>query len=475
VSGPALPRFPGGFTWGVSTSAYQIEGAAHEDGRGESIWDVFCRKPGAIRDGQNADMADDHYHRWREDVELMARLGVGAYRFSIAWPRVQPTGRGPANAAGLDFYERLTDALLARGITPVPTLYHWDLPQPLQSEGGWLARETAARFADYAGLAAARLADRIPLWITLNEPFVVTAYGYALGFHAPGASLMLDALPTAHHQLLGHGLAAAALRSAGVSQVVITNNYSPAWPASDSEPDMAAAYAYDVWHNRLFTDPVLLGAYPDLSPFGIPGGPGKPGGPAGAGGPGGNAGSAGPGGPGGLAWIRDGDLAVIAAPVDGLGVNYYRPARLSALPDALLPFQMEPIPGYPRTAFGWPVVPAGLTELLMLLKERYGAALPPVYITENGCSADDRVSAGGVVADETRISYLDGHIRAVHEAVAAGVDVRGYFVWSLMDNFEWTEGFHQRFGLVHVDFATQRRTPKDSFGWYRNMIAAQRG
>ena len=445
MSGPPLPRFPGGFTWGVSTSAFQIEGAPHEDGRGESIWDVFCRKPGAIRDQQTADVADDHYHRWREDIELMARLGVGAYRFSIAWPRIQPTGRGAANPAGLDFYERLTDALLAHGITPVPTLYHWDLPEPLQSEGGWLARETAARFAEYAGLAAARLADRIPLWITLNEPFVVTAYGYALGFHAPGRSLMLDALPTAHHQLLGHGLATAALRAAGAGQVTITNNYAPAWPASDSEADTTAARAYDILHNRLFTDPVLLGRYPDLSPFGLPAG---------------------------LDCVRDDDLAVISAPVDALGVNYYMPMRLSALTDSLLPFQMEPIPGYPVTAFGWPVVPGGLTELLILLRERYGAGLPPVYITENGCSADDQVRAGAI-GDGDRISYLDGHIRAVHKAMEAGVDVRGYFVWSLMDNFEWTEGFHQRFGLVHVDFATQHRTPKASYSWYRDLIAAQ--
>ena len=444
MNGSPLPRFPGRFTWGVATAAFQIEGATAEDGRGESIWDVFCRKPGAIRDHQTADVADDHYHRWREDVELMARLGVGSYRFSLAWPRIQPTGRGPANPAGLDFYERLTDELLARGITPVPTLYHWDLPQPLQDQGGWLARETAARFAEYAGLAAARLADRIPLWITLNEPFVVTAYGYALGFHAPGTSLMLDALPTAHHQLLGHGLATAALRAAGAGQVAITNNYAPAWPASGSEADRAAAYAYDILHNRLFTDPVLLGTYPDLSDFGLSG----------------------------LDCIKDGDLAVIAAPVDALGVNYYMPMRLSALADSTLPFQMEPIPGYPVTAFGWPVVPAGLTELLILLRERYGAALPPVYITENGCSTDDQVTAGAV-GDEDRISYLDGHVRAVHQAMEAGVDVRGYFVWSLMDNFEWTEGFHQRFGLVHVDFTTQHRTPKASFTWYRDLIASQ--
>jgi beta-glucosidase len=443
-----MPRFPAGFTWGVSTSAFQIEGATGEDGRGESIWDVFCRRPGAIRDGQHADIADDHYHRWQEDIDLMVRLGVAGYRFSFAWPRIQPTGRGPANPAGLDFYERLTDALLARGITPVPTLYHWDLPQPLESGGGWLARETGYRFAEYAALAAERLADRIPLWITLNEPFAVTVYGYALGFHAPGRSLMLDALPTAHHQLLGHGLATAALRAAGVRQVAIANNYAPAWPASDDEADRAAAHAYDILHNRLFTDPLLLGAYPDLSPFGLPGG---------------------------LDCVWDGDLAVIGAPVDALGVNYYAPTRLSALDGSPLPFRMEPIPGYPVTGFGWPVVPSGLWELLVLLHERYRGALPPVYITENGCSADDRVSPAGTVDDRDRIGYLDGHLRAVHEAIGAGVDVRGYFVWSLLDNFEWTEGFYQRFGLVHVDFATQHRMPKESFRWYRDLITAQRG
>ncbi len=444
-----MPRFPAGFAWGVATAAYQIEGAVAEDGRGDSVWDTFGRQPGAIRDGHTGDVAADHYHRWREDVELMSRLGIGAYRLSIAWPRVQPQGTGPANDRGLDFYDRLADALLARGITPVPTLFHWDLPQPLEDKGGWLARDTAYRFADYAALAAERLADRIPLWITLNEPFVVMAYGYALGIHAPGKALMLGALPAAHHQLLGHGLASAALRSAGARQVAITNNYTPAWPASDSAADVAAAAAYDVLHNRLFTDPVLLGGYPDLCAFGI--------------------GHDGPG------CVRDGDLALISAPLDALGVNYYSPTRLSALPDSPLPFQLEPVPGYPVTAFGWPVVPAGLTEMLLLLQKRYGQALPPVWITENGCSTDDTVAADGTVDDQPRISYLDGHIRAVREAIIAGVDVRGYLVWSLIDNFEWAEGYHQRFGLVHVDFSTQRRTPKASFGWYRDLIAVQRG
>jgi beta-glucosidase len=441
-----MPAFPDRFTWGVATAAYQIEGAVAEDGRGPSIWDAFCQRPGAIRDGHTGDVAADHYHRWPEDVALMAALGLDAYRFSVAWPRVQPTGSGQANAAGLDFYDRLTDALLAAGIKPVPTLYHWDMPQPLEDAGGWLARDTAHRFADYAAITADRLGDRIGTWITLNEPFIVTAFGYALGMHAPGQALMLDALPTAHYQLLGHGLATAALRAAGVSEVMITNNYSPAWAASSSAADVAATAAYDVLQNRLFTDPVLLGRYPDLGAFGI--------------------------GPEGMACVADGDLAVISAPIDGLGVNYYMPTRLSALPDSPLPFQLQPIAGYPVTAFGWPVVPAGLRELLGLLDERYGQVLPPVYITENGCSQDDRPDASGAVADQGRIDYLDGHLRAVHDSICAGIDVRGYFHWTLTDNFEWSEGYHQRFGLVYLDLATQDRAPKASFTWYKNLIAA---
>jgi beta-glucosidase len=443
-----MPQFPAGFTWGVATAAYQIEGAVAEDGRGVSVWDTFSRTPGKVRDGDTGDVAADHYHRFEEDIDLMAALGVTAYRLSIAWPRVQPTGQGPANDKGLDFYDRLTDALLARGITPVPTLFHWDLPQPLEDEGGWLSRDTAYRFADYAQLAAERLADRIPLWITLNEPFVVMSMGYGLGTHAPGRTLLLGALPAAHHQLLGHGLATAALRSAGARQVAITNNYAPAWPASDSPADVAAAAAYDTLQNRLFTDPVLLGAYPDLSAFGLGADPD---------------------------YVRAGDLGLISGRIDALGVNYYAPARLSALPDGPLPFQREPIPGYPVTAFGWPIVPAALRELLLGLRERYGQALPPVYITENGCSTDDVVAPDGAVDDQPRIRYLDGHLRALHEAITAGVDVRGYLTWSLIDNFEWAEGYSQRFGIVHVNFATQQRTPKASFSWYRDFIAAQRG
>src|SRR5258708_2531236 len=346
-----MPAFPSGFQWGVATAAYQTEGAVAEDGRGPSIWDTFCRRPGAIRDGHTGDVATDHYHRWESDVALMADLGITAYRFSIAWPRVLPDGKGQVNPAGLDFYDRLTDALLAAGITPVPTLYHWDLPQPLEDDGGWMARDTAQRFADYASVTATALADRIRLWITLNEPYVVTAFGYALGIHAPGRALMLGALPTAHHQLLGHGLATAALRAAGADQVMLTNTSSPAWPASDSAPDVAATAAYDILQNRVFTDPVLLGHYPDLTAFGVS--------------------------PDGLDCVQDGDLAVISAPIDGLGVQYYMPTRLSALPDSPLPFQMQPIPGYQLTAFGWPVVPAGLTEILTSLRDWYCGARPP--------------------------------------------------------------------------------------------------
>jgi beta-glucosidase len=445
----AMPRFPADFAWGVATSAYQIEGAVAEDGRGESVWDVFCRKPDVIAGGENGDVAADHYHRWRTDVGLMADLGLNAYRFSIAWPRVQPDGKGPANQAGLDFYDRLADALLAAGITPVPTLFHWDLPQPLQDQAdGWMARETAYRFADYAEIAAERLADRVPLWITLNEPFVVMAFGYGLGVHAPGESLLLGALPVAHHQLLGHGLAAAALRSAGARQVAITNNHSPVWPATDGQADAVAAAAYDALHNRLFADPVLLGSYPDMSAFGVT--------------------------PGDMEYVADGDLAVISASLDAYGVNYYAPTRIAAQPGDPLPFRMEAIEGYPVTAFGWPVIPAGLTELLTATKDRYGDRLPPVHITENGCSTADELLPDGTIDDQPRIRYLDGHIRAVHDAMTAGVDVRGYFAWSLMDNFEWSEGYRQRFGLVHVDFATQQRTPKSSFAWYRDLIAAQR-
>jgi beta-glucosidase len=433
------------FLWGTATASYQIEGAVTEDGRGASIWDTFAHEPGRVRDGHTGDVACDHYHRLSEDVMLMDTLGVNSYRFSISWPRIQPEGRGKVNKAGLDFYDRLVDELCAKGIVPAATVFHWDLPQALEDEGGWLNRDTPRHLADYAGIVAGRLADRVPMWITLNEPFIHMVFGYALGTHAPGRAMFLDALPTAHHQLLGHGLAAQALRAGGAERVLITNNCTPVWPASGSAEDLRAAEAYDILHNRLFNDPVLTGKYPDLSAYGVTS----------------------------LDAVREGDLETIAQPLDGLGVNYYNPTRVRA-PEAAsgeLPFEDAGITGYPTTAFGWPVVPDGLRELLVGLKGRYGDALPPVYVTENGCSLADEPGGDGVVDDQARITYLDGHIEAVRAAVAEGVDVRGYYVWSLMDNFEWAEGYNQRFGLVHVDFATQKRTPKASYHWLKERIA----
>ena len=433
-------RFPKEFLWGVATSSFQIEGATDAEGRGMSIWDTFTATPGRIANGENAQTAADHYHRYAEDITLMSGLGVGAYRFSFAWPRIQPEGAGAVNPAGLDFYDRLVDALCDAGITPVATLYHWDLPQPLEDAGGWLARETAQRFADYATIVGERFADRVPMWIPINEPMVTSIYGYAIGEYAPGRTLMLDALPTAHHQNLAHGLGVAALRAAGAARVGTANNHGPVWPVTDTEDDRAAARYLDALLNRLYADPVLLGRYPDELVRHLPDG------------------------------YAD-DLPVIAAPVDFYGVNYYEPQAVAAPGDGSpLPFELRPVEGYRVTTNGSPVVPSAFTELLVSMHREYGGSLPPVYITENGCSCADVVEPDGAVHDADRVDFLDGHIDAIRSAVDAGVDVRGYFVWSLMDNFEWSKGYAPRFGLVHVDYETLRRTPKDSYHWYRKLI-----
>ncbi len=438
------PLLPPGFRFGVSTASYQIEGAATEDGKGPSIWDTFTHLPGRIVDGSTGDVACDHYHRLEEDLDLMTRLGIGGYRFSVSWPRIQPTGSGHVNKAGLDFYDRLVDGLLERDIQPMATLYHWDLPQALEDDGGWLNRDTADRFAEYAGLVGERLWDRVEHWIPVNEPNVVTMLGYARGSHAPGRTLMFDALPVAHHLLLAHGRAAIALRAGGASSIGCANNHAPIWPASDDEADVGASKLFDAMWNGMFSEPMLFGRYPaDVAPLLED-------------------------------VIKPGDLATIRQPLDFYGVNYYNPIRIAAAgEDAPMPFEERELVGYPTTDFDSPVVPDALREWLITLRARYRAALPPIMITESGCSYATAPDARGVVDDAARIDYLDAHLRAVATAVRAGVDVRGYYTWSLLDNFEWAEGYSQRFGLVYVDYETLERTPKRSFEWYADTIAGQ--
>ena len=459
---PGSPLWRPDFLFGAATAAYQIEGAANEDGRSPSIWDTFCHSGDHIVDSSSGDVACDHYHRYAEDVALMADLGVTSYRFSLAWPRIQPDGKGELNAAGVAFYDRLVDALLERGIAPMATLYHWDLPQAVQDAGGWTERDTANRFGEYAGIVARALGDRVKVWMTLNEPVITTVYGHIWGMHAPGLNLFDDPFPVVHHQLLAHGLAVAALRAGGVSgRVGIANNYGPAWAVgpdgerdSATDADRAAAAAYDAFHNRLYTDPVLLGRYPaGLDAFS-------------------GAGSLTEESASGL--VRPGDMATIAAPVNALGVNYYNPAGIGApSPGMPLPYDARMIAGFPITYFGWPVVPDGLREALALLRLRYGAALPPIYVTENGAAYEDVPGEDGTVDDTDRIAFIDGHIQALGTAVAEGAPIAGYYVWSLLDNFEWGEGYTKRFGLVYVDYPTQRRTPKSSYAWYRDFLAAR--
>jgi beta-glucosidase len=451
-----LPPFPPGFVWGAATAAYQIEGAVDEDGRGPSIWDTFSHTPGAVAGGDTGDVACDHYHRWRSDVALMRELGLGAYRFSVAWPRIQPTGSGAVNRAGLDFYARLVDGLLEAGIAPALTLYHWDLPQALEDRGGWRVRETAERFAEYAAIVHGALGDRVPRWITLNEPFVSAFIGYAEGRHAPGAQEGLGALAAAHHLLVGHGLALAAMRAQrrGDEQFGITLNLNDHRLAADTPENRAALVRAETRTNRTFTDPLLAHRYPEAEALTWPGYTDRP-------------------------FRLDGDLDLIGAPLDFLGVNTYFPEFVADAPHA----QADPArrtamdvgaaqapPEGLRTEMGWPVDPAIMTGLMRWLRTEY-PGLPPVYVTENGAAFPDVVDEAGEVADHQRIAYLDGHLRALHQAIEEGTDVRGYFCWSLLDNFEWAHGYRPRFGLVHVDYETQTRTPKASFHWYRQAIS----
>ena len=453
-----FPTLPRDFTFGVASASYQVEGAVTEDGRGRSVWDTFCDKPGAIAGGASGAVACDHYHRYREDVALLRDLGVDSYRFSIAWPRIMPGGTGAVNEAGLDFYDRLVDSLLEAGIAPAATLFHWDTPQAIEDLGGWTGRDVAEHFAAYAAVVGERLGDRVARWMTLNEPNVVTMLGYAVGNHAPGRSLGFEALPVAHHLLLGHGLAAQALRAAGCQQIGVASNHAPVWPASDNPEDREAARVYDNLWNWTFADPVLLGRYPvEGTEQGFP-------------------------------TYRDDDLATIAQPLDWFGINYYNPALIGAptgrgdntqldgaeLPPGL-PFENRRLDGYDRTDFDWPIVPEGLAQIVRTFRDRYAEQLPPVYITESGCSFHDADPIEGRVADPKRIAYHDAHLRALADEITDGADVRGYFAWSATDNFEWAAGYAERFGLVHVDYDTQVRTPKDSYHWYRDLIEHTRG
>ena len=444
--------FPPGFAWGAATASYQIEGAVHEGGRSPSIWDTFSHTPGAVFNGDTGDVADDHYHRYRDDVALLADLGVTHYRFSLAWPRLQPDGRGGINGPGLDFYQRLVDQLLGRGIQPWVTLYHWDLPQVLEDAGGWPVRDTAERFAEYAGLVHHRLHDRIHCWTTLNEPWVSAFLGYAAGHHAPGRREPAAALAAAHHLLLGHGLAIRTLREQDPgSELGITLNLQPVDPATDEPRDADAARRIDAVTNRIFLDPLLRGGYPadlrrDVATVSD------------------------------LAFVQDGDEQTIAAPLDLLGVNYYRRTVVRAAagadpdrtPEWVGSAEVEGVSqGLPATAMGWEIDPQGLYDLLDRIQRDYGPV--PLYVTENGAAFDDAPGPDGRVADPARVDYLDRHLRAAWRAIRDGIDLRGYFVWSLLDNFEWAYGYSKRFGLVYVDYQTQRRIPKDSARWFAEV------
>jgi beta-glucosidase len=436
--------FPDGFLWGAATASYQIEGGWNEDGRSPSIWDTFSKIPGNVYHGDTGDVAADHYHRWKEDVALMKELGLPAYRFSFAWPRILPAGTGAVNPKGLDFYDRLVDELLKSNILPFPTLYHWDLPQVLEDRGGWVDRQTSQYFADYAGILVEHFSDRISNWITLNEPFVVSMMGYHQGVFAPGTKDKTAGAAATHHLLLGHGLAVQAMRSASKQplQIGITLNLNNVESASKSPEDLEAARIRDAHVNRIFLDPLFIGKYPSevtgKMGFKFPAG-------------------------------YEDDFSIITTSIDFLGVNnYFRDVIRYDAADG--PFHYNPIqPEGSTYSEMWEIVPHGLYDLLMRLKRDY--PVKAIYITENGTSVTDGIDADGRVRDSRRIQYLQDYIAAMHQAIQNGVPVKGYFVWSLMDNFEWTRGYSRRFGIIFVDYDNgQRRVIKDSARWYSQTI-----
>jgi beta-glucosidase len=447
VDGPRR-EFPPDFQWGAATACYQIEGAWQEDGKGESIWDRFSHTPGKVRDGDTGDVACDHYHRWPEDVALMEELGLTAYRFSIAWPRVLPNGVGEVNPAGLDFYSRLTDALLARGIEPFATLYHWDLPQALQDRGGWPARLLVDAFAEYAQVVSRHLGDRIRNWITVNEPWVHAFIGHQMGEHAPGETDLGRALAATHHLLLAHAAAMQVVRgNSPGARVGLALNLTPQHPASPSQADREAATWVDGWINRWLLDPLAGRDYPSdmVKAFGAD-----------------------------MDFIAAEDLRAIARPMDFVGINYYTRsiARSKEIPEAEnAPRTVFPVGA--MTEMDWEVYPEGLYQTLGRLHFAYG--FPALYVTENGAAFRDQVGPGGQVDDPARGEYLRDHLDAVGRALEMGVPVKGYFVWSLLDNFEWSHGYSKRFGIVHVDFESGRRVVKSSGQWYRAWIRSQRG
>ena len=437
-------RFPDGFLWGVSSSAYQIEGAWNEDGKGASIWDWYSHLPDKTARGDTGDVACDHYHRWREDLDLIRTLGVGAYRFSVSWTRVMPEGKGGINRAGLDFYDRLVDGLLERGIEPFPTLYHFDLPLALHRQGGWPERDTAAAFGEYAAAVARRLGDRVGWWITLNEPLVSALLGYLIGTHAPGRRHPGAYARALHNLLRAHGEAVRAIRGSSPrpAKIGIALNLSPVHPFRDTTADRRAADAFDVLANRICLDPILRGEYPSglwrrFWPF-------RP-------------------------EIRDGDLHGIAEPIDFLGVNYYTRHLVSS--HRWIPIMGARMRKPKMGEFSpmWEIYPPGIGELVERIWNEYRP--PMILVTENGVPVHDAPGADGAVDDPDRISYLDRHLRVLHASLRKGIPVKGYFVWSILDNFEWELGYAMRFGLVHVDFATLRRTPKSSFRWFADVTS----